>query len=54
MKITLKEGQNPRENENYVEGLQFEVIDDNVFVQIGHLSIRVKKEELGKVLSIFS
>lgn len=54
MKVTLEEQQTPFENEDYVEGLQFITNEEDVFVQIGNQSIRVKKEELKKVLSVLT
>jgi hypothetical protein len=55
MKIVLEQSQVPHENEDYNNGLQFLSLgyDDDVFVQIGNLSIRVNKEQLKKALSVF-
>lgn len=52
MKITLQEEQSPNDNDDYINGLQFVVIDDEVFVQIHNQSICVSKEELRKVLHL--
>ncbi|MES9681866.1 hypothetical protein ABWK22_02875 [Gottfriedia acidiceleris] len=54
MKVTLEENQTPFENEEYNKGLQFLTSENEVFVQIGKLSIRVDKNELRKVLSVLS
>lgn len=54
MKIILKEGQSPFENDDFVHGLQFVVVNKEVFVQIGRLSMRVEEKELRKVINLFS
>jgi hypothetical protein len=55
MKIVLEQSQVPHENDDYNNGLQFLSLgyDDDIFVQIGNLSIRVSKEQLQKAVSLF-